>query len=55
VPVGVEVLVVMVSVELPDPPLTEVGLKPAVAPLGKPLALKETASLNPPEAVTLTP
>jgi len=44
----------MVSVELPVP-LTEPGLKPAVTPLGKPLALKATASLNPPEAVTLTP
>jgi hypothetical protein len=44
----------MVSVEVPDP-LTEPGLKLGLAPLGSPLALKATASLNPPEAVTLTP
>ena len=54
VPVGVEPLVCIVSVDEPDPPLTEVGLKLAVAPLGNPLALNPTVSVNPPEAATLT-
>lgn len=53
VPVGVE-LVLMVSVDEPDPPLTEVGLKLAVAPVGSPLTLKPTESVNPPEPLTLT-
>jgi hypothetical protein len=38
-------------VEEPDP-VTEVGLKLAVAPLGSPLALKLTAPLNPNEEIT---
>lgn len=49
------VLVVTVKVDEPDPPLTEVGLKLAVAPLGSPLAPKLTVSVNPPDVVTLTP
>ena len=47
-------VVEIVSVDEPEPPLTEVGLKVAVAPLGNPLALKLTAPLNPPEGVTVT-
>jgi len=54
VPVGVEVLVARVSVELPDP-LTELGLKLALTPLGKVPVLKATVSLKLPEDVTLTP
>lgn len=45
-PAGVEVAVEIVNVDDPDP-VTEDGLKLAVAPLGKPLTLKETALLNP--------
>jgi hypothetical protein len=44
----------MVSVDDPDPPLIDAGLKLGVAPLGRPVALKETLSVNPPDAVTLT-
>ena len=39
-------------VEEPEP-VTEVGLKLAVAPLGRPLALKPTTPLNPPDPVTV--
>ena len=46
-PDAVEDVVDTVMVELPDP-LTEVGLKVAVAPVGNPLALKVTVPLNPP-------
>ena len=35
-------LVETVSVDDPEPPLMEDGLKPAVAPDGKPLTLSET-------------
>jgi hypothetical protein len=52
VPAGVVVLVVTDMVEEPDP-LTEVGLKLAPAPVGKPLTLKATAPVNPPDAVTV--
>jgi hypothetical protein len=51
--VGVVELVVTVMVEEPGP-VTEVGLKLTLAPLGKPLALNATAPLNPPEGVTPT-
>jgi len=44
--------VVTVIVELPEP-LTEVGLKLALAPDGSPLALKLTVPLNPLNAVTV--
>src|SRR5215467_8037412 len=38
-----------------DPePLTEVGLKPALAPEGRPLTLKPKAPVNPPDPVTVT-
>lgn len=53
-PVGVVLLVVMLIVLDPEPPLTEVGLKLAVAPLGSPDALKLTESVNPPDAVRFT-
>jgi hypothetical protein len=45
------VLVVTVMVDEPEP-VTEVGLKLALAPLGNPLAVKATAPLNPPDPVT---
>jgi hypothetical protein len=44
---------VTVIVEVPDE-VTEAGLKLADAPDGKPLALKVTEPLNPPEGVTVT-
>jgi hypothetical protein len=46
VPVGVVLAVVTVIVEEPEP-VTEVGLKVALAPDGRPLALKVTAPANP--------
>ena len=46
VPVGVDEVVAIVMVELP-PVVTLVGLKLAVAPLGKPLALKLTVCEEP--------
>src|SRR5262245_19863552 len=52
-PVGVEVEVAMVSVELPEPPPIDAGLKLAVAPAGRPLALRFTVSANPPEGLTV--
>ena len=50
VPVGVVLAVVTVIVEEPEV-VTDVGLKLAVAPVGKPLALKVTVPLNPFNAV----
>jgi hypothetical protein len=50
VPAGVEDDVDILTVELPDP-VTDVGLKLAVAPVGNPLALNATLPLNPFEAV----
>ena len=46
------VVVDMVTVDEPDP-LTEVGLKLAVAPAGNPPALNATLPVNPLEAVTV--
>ena len=46
-------LVVTVIVVEPDA-VTVGGLKLALAPLGKPLTLKLTVPLNPPEGVTVT-
>jgi hypothetical protein len=40
------------SVEVPEP-TTELGLKLAVAPVGKPLTLSDTVPLNPATAVTV--
>lgn len=42
VPAGVELPVVMVKFDDPEPPLIEVGLKVAVAPDGAPLAVSDT-------------
>ena len=52
VPAGVLVLVVTDMLEEPEP-VTEAGLKLALAPLGRPLTLKLTTPLNPPDAVTV--
>src|SRR5580700_11210764 len=52
-PVGVLLVVVTVSVEVPDP-LTDEGENDGVAPLGSPLALRLTAPLNPLIAPTFT-
>jgi hypothetical protein len=46
VPVGVVVAVEIVSVEWPEPE-TDMGLKPAVAPVGRPLTLRFTAPVKP--------
>jgi len=46
-------LVVTVMVELPEP-VTELGLKLALAPDGNPLTLKLTCPPNPPEDCTVT-
>ena len=45
VPVGVVVAVEIVSVEWPEPE-TDMGLKPAVAPVGKPLTLRFTVPVK---------
>jgi hypothetical protein len=52
VPPSVAPVVVTVNVLVPEP-VSWVGLKPAVAPPGRPLALRLTAPLNPPVAVTV--
>ena len=52
-PVGVTDVVVTVIVELPDV-VIEAGEKEAVAPDGKPLALKVTGPVNPLTAATFT-
>ena len=52
VPAGVEANVVTVMVEGPEP-ATEAGLKLAVAPVGKPVALKVTDPLKPLMALTV--
>lgn len=53
-PVGVELLVAILSVDWPEPPLTDVELKLAVAPFGRPETLRPTESVNPPDPETLT-
>ena len=52
VPAGVELAVVTVSVEVPAPPLIELGLKVPTAPVGSPLAFSATAAVNPFKLVT---
>jgi hypothetical protein len=52
-PRGVPLVVVTVSVELPDPPLMVAGEKVPVAPAGNPPTLNVTVSVKPPEAVML--
>lgn len=51
-PAGVELAVVTVSVEEPEP-LREVGLKLALVPEGKPLALNARVPVNPFCGVTM--
>ena len=51
-PAGVVLLVATVNVEVPAP-LTDPGVKVAVAPAGKPLALSITAPLKPLMALTV--
>jgi hypothetical protein len=53
VPAGVLLAVVTASVELPEP-VTEVGVKLPLAPLGNPLALRLTVPVNPFSAPTVT-
>ncbi len=53
VPAAVFELVVTLSVLLPDPPATELGLKVAAAPAGRPPAVKVTVPVKPPDGVTL--
>src|SRR5215467_10403005 len=52
VPAGVVVLVVTDMVDEPEP-VTDVGLKLALAPAGNPLALRFTTPENPPDPVTV--
>jgi hypothetical protein len=47
-------LVVTLIVLLPEPPLIEVGLNVALAPVGSPLAPRVTLLVRPPEGVTVT-
>ena len=54
VPAGVDVVVVTVMVEEPDP-ATDDGPNDALAPNGRPLALSATAELNPFDGVTVAP
>ncbi len=51
-PTGVVLLVVTVSVELPEP-VTLVGEKVPTAPAGNPLTLRVTAPVKPPAAAML--
>ena len=53
VPVGAVLETVRVKSEVPEP-VTEVGLKLPVTPLGMPVAESATAESNPPVAVTVT-
>ncbi len=52
-PTGVVLAVVIVMMVDPEP-LTEEGLKLALAPAGSPVALKLTLPANPPDGVTVT-
>lgn len=53
VPPAVELAVLTVTVEVPDP-VMEVGLNEAVTPLGNPEMLSGTLPVNPFRAVTVT-
>ena len=53
-PGGVEVVVATFSVEDPDPPLIEAGVKLPVAPEGKPLTPNDTLLLKPFDGETET-
>jgi len=48
------VAVVIVKVDVPDPPLSEAGEKVGVAPVGKPLAVRFTVPVNPFRGETVT-
>ena len=52
VPAGVEVLVLTDMVDDPEP-VTDVGLKLALAPEGSPLTLNPTDPAKPPDPVTV--
>jgi hypothetical protein len=52
-PYGVETVVKMISVDVPEP-VIGAPLKVAVAPAGKPLAAKETLPVKAPMALTAT-
>ena len=52
VPTGVDVVVEMVNVDVPDP-VTEAGLKFAVTPEGKPLTAKATMPAKPLDGLTV--
>ncbi len=52
-PAAVELVVLMVRVDDPEPPLIEAGLKLGVAPEGKPLALSVTVPVYPLTGLTL--
>ena len=53
VPAGVVFEVETLRVADPEPPLTEVGVKLPLAPLGTPLTLKPTFPLKPFSALTV--
>lgn len=53
-PDGVEPLGVTVNVVVPEPPVTDDGLKFDVAPVGTPVTVKLTVPVNPPDGVTVT-
>jgi len=53
VPAAVELVVLMVRVDNPEPPPIEAGLKLGVAPEGKPLALSATVPAYPLIGLTL--
>jgi hypothetical protein len=53
VPAGVDLLVLTVSVDEPEPPLIEAGLKLPVAPEGSPETLNTTVPLKPLIGLTL--
>jgi len=52
-PLGIEREVVTLKVEVPEPAI-ELGEKAVVPPLGNPLTLRFTLSLNPPVPVMVT-
>ena len=47
-------LTVTVSVEDPEPPVIEAGLKTPVGPVGDAVMLKSTVPVYPPEGATVT-
>ncbi len=47
-------MVLIVSVEEPEPPVTGLGLKLAVVLEGSPVTLRVTFPVNPPDGLTVT-